>query len=399
MFLWSISKISGKSWRMAERLRVRHESIQRQVPIEGWIAVQSAVMKGKDSILEEWLKKLDRRPRAFPAMLGGLGGFSAAMALTADSVPKALGLGAVAALGGAAGWLALGGEPYLEGVLPEPVSKPKPILDPIPGPKDLDLWVEIPGGTFLMGSPPDEERRLDHEGPQHLVTLSPFRMMRVPVTRRLYLDVMSEDPGWPTTGEDLLDRPVNNVSFVDAAFFCNRRSERDGLQKVYHAGKRTGPFKNDDVLQWAPGAIGYRLPTEAEWEYACRAGSTSKFCFGDAGEQLGEYAWFKANTKELQPVGRKLPNAWGLHDMHGNVWEWCWDHLGPYQAEPQLDPKGPPDRSPSLLRPVVRGGSVLSMPGRLRSAYRLRFRPDNRDRGLGFRCVLGSRPVPGTSAS
>lgn len=362
------------------------------MPIEGWIALQSAIMKGKDSILEEWLKKLDRRPRAFPAMLGGLGGFSAAMALTADSVPKALGLGAVAALGGAAGWLALGGEPYLEGDVPEPVSNSKPTPEPGSVPHDSDLWVDIPGGTFLMGSAPDEAGRFDDEGPQHKVTLSAFRMMRVPVTRRLYLEVMGEDPGWPTTGADLLDRPINNVSFVNAASFCNRLSERDRMQVIYYSGMGTGPFNNEDAISWEPDAIGYRLPTEAEWELACRAGSTSRFSFGDSAEKLGEYAWFETNSfGEPQPVRRKLPNDWGLYDMHGNVWEWCWDHFAPYLKEPQLDPNGPPDRSTSLLQPVVRGGSYLSAAWGLRSAYRYRNSPELRDRFLGFRCVLVAR--------
>ena len=353
-------------------------------------------MKSPKSQLEAWLSRLDRRPPAFPAALGVLGGFSAAMALTADSVPKAAGLTAVAALGFAAGGLALGGEPWLEGagspekVVPtESYPRPHPITP-------RDLWVDLPGGTFLMGSPEDEVERYPDEGPQHEVELSAFQMMRFPVTRELYREVMGNDPGWPMQGDDLAERPVNNVSFFDAATFCNQLSQQEGLEPVYFTRvDEVGPFADGDQIRWKRDADGYRLPTEAEWEYACRAGNSSRFCFGDLEEELGDYAWYFAN--EPQPVGCKKPNEWGLYDLHGNVWEWCWDHFAAYPAKKQVNPTGPVDRS--ALRPVVRGGSYWIGPGKLRSACRNEVEPVGRNGGLGFRCIRFSRPVFGPSAS
>src|SRR5207302_1335063 len=112
--------------------------------------------------------------------------------------------------------------------------------------------------------------------------------------------------------------PVETISWYEAIAFCNKLSEREGLKPYY---------RSDEGVQ--SGGDGYRLPTEAEWEYACRAGSTTRYSFGDDAARLGKYAWYVANsTNKTRPAGQTRPNTWGLYDMHGNVWEWCWDRYG-----------------------------------------------------------------------
>ncbi len=146
---------------------------------------------------------------------------------------------------------------------------------------------------------------------------------------------------------------------------------------------------------------GLRLPSEAEWEYACRAGRQNRWSFGDDEKLLAEHAWFAANAGyQPHPVGRKLPNEWGLYDMHGNVDEWCWDAWSGYSAEPQVDPVGPSDGDARLLQvvsrssAVVRGGSYWGTSGYLRSTFRFRFKPVCRAWIIGFRCVRGPRRQP-----
>ena len=177
-----------------------------------------------------------------------------------------------------------------------------------------------------------------------------------------------------------------NISWFDAVRFCNQLSEVLGLLPCYAIAneKVTWGRDADGFVTWNRDADGFRLPTEAEWEYACRAGAQGRWCFGDVDKKLGEYAWFAENSDvETQRVGKKLPNAWGLHDMHGNVWEWCWDWSGTYSTETQQDPAGP---AASGNR-VIRGGAFLGAPRILRSAFRSWFRPGVRNGGLGFRCV------------
>jgi formylglycine-generating enzyme required for sulfatase activity len=227
-----------------------------------------------------------------------------------------------------------------------------------------------------MGSPEAEEDRDADEGPVHKVRISPFACMRVPVTRRVYAEVLGEDPGWPEGAA--ADRPVNNVSWFDAIRFCNSLSEREGLSPCYQIAS--------EAVTWQFAANGYRLLTEAEWEYACRAGSTGSWSFGD-GKLLEKHAWFEANSGgEPHPVGTRKPNRWGLYDMQGNVWEWCWDWYGPYTSQPQADPVGAEDGSDRSLR----GGAFIT-PRNLRSAIRGWFVPENRNRIIGFRCARGAR--------
>ena len=228
-------------------------------------------------------------------------------------------------------------------------------------------FVWLPGGRFTMGSPESEQDRNSDEGPQTAVTLNRgFYMGQYEVTQGQYLDVMGSNPS-SFTGDS--NRPVEQVTWHDATNYCGKLTERERL-----AGR-------------LPAGRAYRLPTEAEWEYAARAGTTNRFSFGnDPGyTQLGNYAWYDGNSgNTTHAVGGKLPNRWGLYDMHGNVWEWCWDWYGAYPGGSVTDPKGPATGS----NRVVRGGSWGSLAGFCRSAFRICNYPGSGDFVIGFRVVL-----------
>jgi formylglycine-generating enzyme required for sulfatase activity len=189
-------------------------------------------------------------------------------------------------------------------------------------------FVLIPAGEFTMGSPENEQGR-DSNEPQHKVKITkPFYMQTTEVTQAQWKAVMGNNPSY-FKGNDL---PVETVSWDDAQEFIKKLSAKEGVK--------------------------YRLPTEAEWEYACRAGSTTKFYFGEDESKLDEYAWYHNNSDgKTHPVGQKKPNAWGLYDMHGNVWEWCQDWYGAdyYKNSPAEDPQGPA----SAESRVLRGGGEL----------------------------------------
>jgi formylglycine-generating enzyme required for sulfatase activity len=216
--------------------------------------------------------------------------------------------------------------------------------------------VLIRPGKFLMGSPDSEQDRYARECPQHAVTISnPFYLGATEVTQAQYQAVMGTNPSHfrgPTN-------PVETVSWYDAAEFCKKLAEKTG-QPV-------------------------RLPTEAEWEYASRAGSKTRFCSGDSDDELAKYAWHWGNSEwKPHPVGRKKPNAWGLYDMHGNVEEWCADWYGEYPKGPATDPSGPA----SGYARVVRGGSFFYVgTGPFRCADRGSPAPAARNYTLGFRCA------------
>jgi formylglycine-generating enzyme required for sulfatase activity len=254
--------------------------------------------------------------------------------------------------------------------------------------------VEIPGGTFQMGSP--DGVGYSDERPQHQVTLTGFRMGKYEVTQALYQAVMGYNPSWfktPVSPEtSTVNRPVETVSWYDAVEFCNKLSELEGLTPAYVINDRypaTGyPILDATVnLNWWDTPNGYRLPTEAEWEYACRAGTTTLYNTGDTiSDSTG---WYDANSNgRTHSVGEKPANAWGLYDMHGNVGEWCWDPYGRYWSDPETDPTGP---SVSNDR-VIRGGSWYSYEtwesGRyLRSAARQYSYELGADYTRGFRVV------------
>ena len=249
------------------------------------------------------------------------------------------------------------------------IAQTQPVLD-LDGNVTLKLTL-VPAGKFLMGSPATDPNRWPDEGPRHEVTISkPFYMGACEVTQGQVQKVLGRNPSRSATAT----RPVDSAGWADADEFCKKLSQKTG---------RT-----------------VRLPTEAEWEYACRAGSAARYCYGDSGEpnRLGEYAWFADNTNKVrtQPVGGRKPNAWGLYDMHGNVWEWCSDfYADSYPKEPVVDPQGPAE---GLYR-VLRGGSFEDEAGFCRSTYRNRYAADVQIYGMGFRVVmeLGSgAPVAAT---
>ena len=256
-----------------------------------------------------------------------------------------------------------------------PLVDPKPTLT-----SDQTTMVQLPGGRFMMG---DKD---EVDATPHAVVVSSFYIDRCLVTQKLFQRVMGTNPSrWK--GER---NPVEQVRWSDAVRFCNKRSELEGLQPCYDLGNWQCNF----------AAEGYRLPTEAEWEYACRAGSTTAYFFGDAPAQLGEYAWYDKNSGgHPHAVGEKHPNAWGLYDMCGNVWEWCHDlyQVDYYGEAPQQDPRGPKEGRTR----VVRGGAWRSSDEACRSGYRYNENPGYADVCFGydiygFRCVrkppAASRP-------
>jgi formylglycine-generating enzyme required for sulfatase activity len=215
----------------------------------------------------------------------------------------------------------------------------------------------IPAGRFQMGSPSGESGRYNDEGPQHLVTISrPFYMGIYEVTQEQYRAVIGSSPSHFSGSQN----PVEQVSWNDATEFCRKLSQQTG---------RT-----------------VRLPTEAEWEYACRAGTSTRFSFGDSDGSLDSYAWYSSNSgSQTHPVGQKQPNAWGLYDMHGNVWEWCSDwYADSYANANNVDPQGPGSGTSRVLR----GGGWGYYPSICRSAYRAGGVPDGRNDGLGFRVAV-----------
>jgi formylglycine-generating enzyme required for sulfatase activity len=236
--------------------------------------------------------------------------------------------------------------------------------------RDME-FIKIPAGEFMMGS----SHGGDDEKPQHKVNISqPFYLGKYPVTQRQWREIMGSNPS-SFPGDD---NPVESVSWDDVQEF---------IQKLNKA---------PDKLKHCE----YRLPTEAEWEYACRAGTTTEYSFGDDEELLGKHAWYgensggkthpvggKAPKGKTHPVGGKAPNPWGLYDMHGNVWEWVADWYGDYPEGEATDPTGAESGSAR----VVRGGSWNRGAQFARSALRLWDLPDDRYSGSGFRLAASPR--------
>jgi formylglycine-generating enzyme required for sulfatase activity len=260
-------------------------------------------------------------------------------------------------------------------------------VNPVP-----DNFVRINGGTFQIGSAGGEVGGEVNERPVHSVTVKSFYMGKYEVTQKEWMEIMGSNPS-KFKGDNL---PVEGVSWYDAVDYCNRRSQREGLTSSYTIDKTRRDQNNQNssdnvkwIVTWNKNANGYRLPTEAEWEYACRAGTTGPFSTGS------NITTSQANYDGTRPynnnakgtyrnktwnVGSGTANAWGLYDMHGNVAEWCWDWYGYYASGAQTDPAGPASGGYRVLR----GGSYYIPANYLRSASRRNNLPSN---GNGFRLV------------
>jgi formylglycine-generating enzyme required for sulfatase activity len=254
--------------------------------------------------------------------------------------------------------------------------------------------VRVEGGTFQMGSNEAGEK------PVHTVTVKSFSMAKYPVTQKEWTTEMGTtirqqrdmaDKSRPIYGEGD-NYPMYYVSWYDAIEYCNRLSEKEKLTPAYTINKNQKDWQNnneyDDLkwtIQWNRNANGYRLPTEAEWEYAARGGNGSPGNYAYAGSNnIDEVAWYQGNSAgSTQEVGAKKPNGLGLYDMSGNIFEWCWDWWGDYPSGAQTDPIGAYSGSDRVLR----GGSWSPPAEFARSAYRYGVDPNDRDAALGFRVL------------
>lgn len=215
--------------------------------------------------------------------------------------------------------------------------------------------IDVPGGRVTL-----TDRRTRRSWP---VDLEPYRLSAHPVTRAEYARTTGERPGGARDGR----LPVEDVSWWDAVRYCNARSRAEDLAPAYRVDEEAGH------VTWDRAADGYRLPAEAEWEHACRAGTT-----GPRYGALEDIAWYRGNSRErIHPVGGKQPNAWGLHDMLGNVWEWCWDLYDPevYGAYR-----------------VLRGGGWFDEHWSCRASVRRRSHPSLRIDDTGFRVARSGPP-------
>ncbi len=249
--------------------------------------------------------------------------------------------------------------------------------------------VSIPAGSFVMGSSSDESGSIAHERPQRTVNISAFQMSEMEVTQKQWEDIMGWNPSY-YSGDD---HPVECVNWFDCVSFCNKLSQANGYAQCYTMANVT---YDDNHIASADvscnfDANGYRLPTEAEWEYACRAGTTTRFYTGDSDSDLGRAGWYAGNSgSTTHTVGEKEPNAWGLYDMHGSVEEWCWDwYSSSYygtRPDPDSDPTGPTSGDDRL----VRGGHCNNLSQNCRSAHRWVHYPSYRYHNAGFRVARSS---------
>ena len=243
--------------------------------------------------------------------------------------------------------------------------------------------VHLPGGEFLMGS----DKGNADEAPAHKVRVTAFLIDKFEVTHGMFTGVQLPNPShW----QDNPRKPVERVRWRDAKQYCNERSLLEKLKPCYN--EKTPDFDCDYT------ANGYRLPTEAEWEYACRAGAEGPYDFGPA-DKLRQFAWFADNaTDKTHAVGEKKPNRWGLFDLYGNVSEWCEDVYSPtyYQESSAVDPRGPPSPGKDVKR-VMRGGSWKASVDMCRATRRQGERTGDSDACFytdycGFRCVRRATP-------
>lgn len=260
-------------------------------------------------------------------------------------------------------------------------------------------FILIKGGSFQMGSPDSEAWRSADET-QHSVTVSDFYMSKYELTQKEYEEIAGNNPS-NFKGDNL---PLENISWLDAVSYCNARSEKDGLTPVYTIDGQN--------VSWDRSANGYRLPTEAEWEYACRAGTTTPFYMENSpsaedANYYGHYPYeiednyFSQGNLEVKPgeyrettvpIDSFSENPYGLYNMHGNVSEWVWDYYGEYPTDEQTDPAGP---TSGTLR-VYRGGGWNDFAKNMRSAYRATLEQNKGSFNLGIRLVLNAAPGAGS---
>ncbi len=243
-------------------------------------------------------------------------------------------------------------------------AKPETMPLNLSGGESIEIeMVKVPAAAFLMGD--------DVDGPIHRVEITkPFMIATAPVSQALFQAVTGRDPSH-FKGDHL---PVETITWFEALQFCNDLSKMLNLEYAYRI--------DGEQVEWGQESFGFRLPTEAEWEYACRAGTTTRFACGDLTSNLETMAWYVKNSeKQTQPVKSKSPNAWGIFDMHGNVWEWVWDRYGAYPGGLEADAKGP---ERGAIR-VIRGGGWSGDARLCRAANRVDDSPGYRRGGLGFR--------------
>lgn len=241
-----------------------------------------------------------------------------------------------------------------------------------PPAKMLEDMVFVEAGTFIMGCDRNKSDCGDDELPAHEVTLSSFFISKFEVTQKLWRSVMGNNPS-NVKGDN---RPVVFVSWKDAIEFCNKLSAKEGLEPAY---KIDSSGVSCDLR-----SNGYRLPTEAEWEYVAKGGIKGKTFLYGGDNSIDAVAWYKSNSGgTIHEVGMKKANELGIYDLSGNVWEWCWDFYGSYKATNQNDPKGPI----SHANRVARGGSWNRDDKFCRTTNRYGFTPDDIGKDLGFRIV------------
>ena len=244
--------------------------------------------------------------------------------------------------------------------------------------------ISLPGGEFMMGN----ERGNPDEAPVHKVRVSPFLIDKFEVNHQMF--TKSQTPN-PSHWQDNPKKPVERVRWRDAKQYCNDRSLLEGLKPCYN--EKTSDWDCDF------SANGYRLPTEAEWEYACRAGSDQPYDFGQA-DKLRQYGWIGENAdQQTHPCGQKKPNGFGIYDIYGNVSEWCEDVYSPtyYKISEAIDPHGPPNPGGKDVKRVIRGGSWKSSPAQCRGSARQGEQTGDSDACFstdycGFRCVRRASP-------
>ena len=267
------------------------------------------------------------------------------------------------------------------------------------------VW--IPGGTFDMGSSGLEDGRSKDEGTQHIVRITrPLYVGMYEVTQADYQSVIQSNPSAfsktgaasaEVVGRDTSRFPVENISWFDAVEYCNKLSVKDGFDAYYSlAGIERDDGSIKSALAAPVGGSGYRLPTEAEWEYACRAGTTTSYYLGNSDALLERAGWYGTSAgnseRQTQRVGQKSANLFRLFDVHGNASEWCQDFYdsGYYDRSPRDNPPGPSSGSDR----VVRGGSWNDDAAHCRAARRDSHAPASRSQNIGFRVVRSYIPEP-----